>query len=357
MKYVVGALALVLLGAGIAWYGNTSPSPSQALLPSAELVVGQNLIIGVQGSVLTDANVAFLEKVKPGAIVLYKFNIESDEQITAFIKDLQVIAIRTTGMPYLIMIDEEPGGATRLGIFRDAFPEIQPNWDAIRHDIQKLKKIGINVALSPLADLPLGGMKGSVSHRMPIRTHDELVDFNTKYMALLREYGIAATLKHFPGIGITEGDTHKLLIRSTVSTSTVMQAIDIFRDGIQGGADFVMTSQAIYNAVDPKHSATVSPTLIGTLRDDLRFKGLVITDDMINMPTGNPEKMETEDAIVAAFKAGQSMVMLGSFRAYISEMYDKLLVAYKNDPDLRHVLDSNYHRITEYKTNYFDLRK
>jgi len=358
MKSALAILILVVIGGCAAWYGYRHSA--QPTLPSAELVVGQNLIIGVQGPVLTEANIAFLEKVKPAAIVLYKFNIESDEQITAFIKQLQEIAVRTTGKPYLIMSDEEPGGATRLGVFQDAFTGVQPNWDNIRRDVQKLKNIGINVVLSPLADLPLGGMKGSVSHRMPIRTHDELVDFNNKYIALLKKYGIAATLKHFPGVGITEGDTHKVLIRSTVSTSTVMQEIDVFREGIRGGADFVMTSQAIYNAIDPNHSSTISSTLIGMLRDDLRFKGLIVTDDMINMPTGNPEKMETEDAIVAAFKAGQSMVMLGSFRAYISEMHDKLLAAYRNDPDLKQILDSNYYRIMEYKAAYFnldDLRK
>ncbi len=351
MKYVLKCffvtILLLIFAYSIIWHvrGTHKTYPD---LPSAEIVVGQNIIAGVQGPVLDRFNIAYLEKVRPGAVILYKFNIQSEEQLAVFIKQLQEIALRTTGRPYLIMIDEEPGGATRLGIYRDAFTGTTPNWDAIRRDTQKLKDLGINVVLSPLADLPIDAT-GSVSHRMPIRTHDELVDFNNRYIALLKELGIGTTLKHFPGIGLIEEDTHKKVIKTDASTSTVMQAISLFADGVQSGADFVMTGQAIYTAIDPTYSATVSRTLLSILRNDLKFKGIIITDDMANMPVGNPDLMEPYEATVEALRAGQTMVMLGSRRSLIENVYTGLLNAYITDLSMKEIFDRNYIQITEYK--------
>lgn len=351
VKYFFPSLVILVLVCGIGEYVYRAYKQNPDL-PSAEIVVGQNMIAGVQGPVLDKYNIAYLERVRPGAIILYKFNIQSDEQLANFIKQLQEIALRTIGKPYIIMIDEEPGGATRLGIYRDAFNGTVPNWDAIRRDTQKLKDLGINVVLSPLADLPIGA-KGSVSHRMPIRTHDELVDFNDRYIALLREFGMSATLKHFPGIGLIGEDTHVKVLQTNASTSTVMQAIELFADGVQSGADFVMTGQAIYTSIDPKNSATISRTLLSILRKDLGFKGIIITDDMANMPVGNPDRMEPYDAAIEALRAGQTMVMFGSKRSLIENMYTNMLDAYKNDPSMKKIFDQNYWQIIEYKNKVF----
>jgi beta-N-acetylhexosaminidase len=326
-------------------------SQGTAHLPSPEIIVGQNIITGVQGPLLDEANISFLEKVKPGAVILYKYNIQSDEQLKAFINQLQEIALRTTGQPYLIMIDEEPGGATRLDIYRDAFTGTTPNWDAIRRDTQRLKDLGINVVLSPLADLAFD-TKGSVTHRLPLHTAEQLIDFNNRFIAVLKEFGIGATLKHFPGLGLLDDDTHMSVVRSAASTSTIMRSVDLFTNGVQGGADFVMTSHAIYTAIDPKHSATVSSAFSDILKNRVGFKGITITDDITNMPVGDPERMQPYDASIEALRAGHTMVMFGTRRTLAGDLYDAMLKAYRSDSSLRKIFDHNYIQVTEYKKEH-----
>lgn len=314
-----------------------------------KLAVGQNLIVGVQGPDLDAANISYLETVKPGAIILYKYNIRGNE-LKSFIDQLQSIALRTTGVRYLIMIDEEPGGATRLGLFQDAFGAAGPDWEVVTRDVQKLHQLGINVVLSPLVDLPIDS-KGSVTHRLPLHSPQELTSFNSKFIEILHQNGIGATLKHFPGLGLLENDTHIDITHSKASPTDIAEEVALFKSGADAGADFVMTSHGIYDAIDPTRSASVSKKAVDLLRTEANFRGIAITDDITNMPIGDPERMQPYDASVEALRAGHNMIMLGFRRPLTLEIYNQLLEAYKSDRKLKRIIDQNYLTVLNYKNS------
>src|SRR5258708_34853007 len=116
--------------------------------------LGQTFIVGIAGPALDPATEQLLRYIQPGGIVLYFRNFSSAVQLQHLIAQLQTLARETTGHPYLIMLDEEPGGATRLGLFRNVFAFGEPNWTQIDHDIGTMERLGINVELAPLADFP-----------------------------------------------------------------------------------------------------------------------------------------------------------------------------------------------------------
>jgi len=348
MKVIYWLLIAVISASIIYWILlNDKPKPSQ------DIVVGQSLIVGIQGPNLDAANISFLETVKPGGIVLYKYNTGSEYETRKFIEELQAIAMRTIGVPYFIMIDEEPGGASRLGLFKGTAGSSGPNWQVVERDANKLRDLGINVILAPLADLEFGS-KSFIGHRMLIHTPEELVDFNSRFISILAKNGIMTTLKHFPGLGLVKDDTHVEIMRTQASTTTIAESIGIFRGGIVAGASLVMTNHAIYESLDPTRSASISKKVLDILRNVIKFKGLIITDDITNMPVGNPRQiLRLNDIAIETLRAGHNMVIFGSRRNSTLETYNHLLEIYRDDISMRKIFEINYDLILKYKVAVF----
>ena len=311
--------------------------------------LGQNFIVGISGSVLDPGTKAFLLHVHPAGIVLYGQNISSKDQLKSFIQQLQVLAMQDTHRPYLIMIDEEPSGATRLRTFVNAFPDSEPDWSKMAQDAGDLAGLGVNVDLAPIADFPFVE-NAYVADRVPASSVSELIDFNQKFIQVLHAAGIAATLKHFPGLGFFANDPHLMLPTTSVSPQTMDLSFSIFQAGINDGADFVMPAHGIYEYLDPVNPATLSSKIItDTLRQKLGFNGIVVTDDLSAMPFIPGGDMSLASATVAALVAGNNLLMFSHDPAQTQVLYDTLLERVETDPDLRALAVQNYNRIVSYK--------
>lgn len=318
--------------------------------PDPELIVGHNLVVGIQGKTVGTSTIDFLKKVKPAGIVLYKYNIGKENQFRELIKKLQEIAHQTIGGDYLIMLDEEPGGASRLGLFKGDINSTT-TWEIFYNDAGKLKELGINVVLSPLADYEFGGRSFLHSRLHPFSNTEDMISFNNKFILLLKEKGIDSTLKHFPGLGFIKENTHTGIRRTDVSLLKVMESVDVFRRSLEANPGFLMLNNAIYDSIDPINSASLSGALVDLVRKDLLFDGIIITDDIVNMPIGNPERMSIKDSAVGLLKAGNNIVLLGSRQDTEMEVYLHLLELYNKDISFRDILNKNYLKIIDYKNN------
>ena len=140
----------------------------------------------------------------------------------------------------------------------------------------------------------------------------------------LQSTGVAACAKHFPGHGDTVVDSHHGLPRVDV-TREVLQERELapFRAAVDAGVASVMTSHIVVSSIDPHRPATFSRTVIGVLRDELGFDGVVVSDalDMAgaSAETGIPE------AAVRALVAGVDLLCLGSGTS--QETYDAVHAA------------------------------
>ena len=140
----------------------------------------------------------------------------------------------------------------------------------------------------------------------------------------LQSTGVGACAKHFPGHGDTVVDSHHGLPRVDVTVEVLREReLAPFRAAVDAGVAAVMTSHIIVSALDPDHPATFSRTVIGVLRDELGFDGVVVSDalDMAgaSADTGIPE------AAVRALVAGVDLLCLGSGTA--PETYDAVHTA------------------------------
>ena len=311
--------------------------------------LGQNFVVGIPGPTLDEKTERFLSHIRPGGIVLYHRNVKSREQLRMFISDLQSFALSSTGDPYFIMIDEEPGAVTRLGLFESVRASAKFDWHAVERDISVLESEGINVELAPLADFSFN-QQSFLKKRVPADSIPELLRFNRKFITLLHKHGISATLKHFPGMGIFEVDPHKQLPIGNIEEKKLESSLNIFEDGINSGAGLVMTGHALYSNLDPDNPATVSHKIIGgMLRRELGFCGLVITDDLSQMALAKSDKITIEAATIAAAKAGNNLLMFSHNFPRTEQVFDAVLQRAEQDQELRQAIEQSSQTIIEFK--------
>jgi len=222
-------------------------------------------------------------------------------------------------LPLLISADLEWGAGMRV-VGATAFPQIMAvGATGDPHDAFTIgaaaavegRAVGIHVNFAPDADVnnnPANPIINIRSFGEDPRTVSRLV---AEYVRGLHEHGMLATLKHFPGHGDTETDSHIGLPVITAGYAR-LDSLELvpFRAGIAAGADVVMSAHIAFPALTGSNEpATLSAAVLtGLLRDSLRFPGLVVTDAL--MMGAIVAKYGAGEATVRAFLAGSDLLLI-----------------------------------------------
>lgn len=202
----------------------------------------------------------------------------------------------TAGLGLLLAADQEGGAVQQLrgeGFSRMPSARVQDQGspagltaDATRWAAQ-LRAAGINVNLAPVADTvptSIGRANGPIGQydRQYSSNPERVARMVSAFIAGMRSGGVAATVKHFPGLGRITGNTDVTARGITDTTTTVDDPyLEPFRTGIQDGVELVMVGSAIYSRIDPGTNAVFSrPVVTDLLRHRLSYDGVVITDDV-----------------------------------------------------------------------------
>ncbi|MCU0653178.1 MAG: hypothetical protein MUD10_02870 [Candidatus Pacebacteria bacterium] len=314
---------------------------------SPKIILGQNFVTGVYGYDFDDSMKNYLEVIKPSGIVIYDRNIKNDNQLKKLISDLQSWAKEATGQPLFIMIDEEPGGASRLGLFKNMFGVITPGWEQMENDIKKMADIGINVDLAPIMDYPFNG-ESFIKKRILKNDLEDFEKFNDKFVDTLKKNCVYATLKHFPGLGVFADNPHSNHLNDDIDNDTFDKSVSLFKNGFDSGADFIMTNTAVYKNIDPDNPVIISKAIVtDLLRNKLNYKGMVITDDISNMPFAGNQNLP--QAISKALMAGHNLILFSHENVKLVQIYKNLLSRMEENPELKTVIENNYRDITSFK--------
>jgi len=330
-----------------------------ALLPSAgargsaesltlEQQVGQLVVISFRGTVPPAYVLETLREKRAAGVILFGGNIASPEQLGSLTR-----ALRRQGGRPLFAVDQEGGQVRRVpwaGPDRSE-PE-QAAAGSVRSDAtaaaRVLRDAGISITFAPVADVPSGSGAAIASRafsRDPATASDAVRDSVLGW----RAGGIAATAKHFPGLGGARANTDAAVVRIPRSRSQV-ETVDLapFRAAVQVGVPLVMIGHARYPALDRYRIASQSaPIIQGLLRDELGFRGVVVTDSMearASLATGTLEKVSER-----AVRAGADLLLLtgrGSYRP----VYDHLLAVARTDPTFRARVRESAARVLALKT-------
>ena len=280
--------------------------------------LGQLLLTGVPGSELEPETAKRFRRIQPGGFILFGRNIVSPEQLRKLIDDLRDLS----EIEPFITIDQEGGRVSRLRLIGSEPPNAQQlrgKGDPERIERhgrltgQILRLFGFNLDLCPVLDISYDDeADNSLKGRCYGTTPKEVIDNAVVFNAALRREGILSCGKHFPGYAAAECDPHHELpvIRKTLEE---MEAGELapFR-ALLDDLDSLMTCHAHYPCWDaerPRWPASLSDKVIGRfLRDELRYEGLVMTDDLDMGAI--LEEVSFEDTIRACILAGNDLAMI-----------------------------------------------
>ena len=264
-----------------------------------------------------------------GGLVLFGRDFD-DETLGSMQKKLK--AYRAAGnIPLLLAVDEEGGTVVRISshpVFRgEPFPSPRQAFQsggmelALSLESEKaylLHTLGLNVNLAPVCDIATdpGSFLYSRSLGADPITTGQYVSATLERMA---EYGVGGVMKHFPGYG-ENGDTHVTGILDSRSLEELEEKDLIpFRAGIQTGLGAILVSHNRIAALDADTPASLSPAVIGYLRDTLAYDRVVITDDL---SMGALEDYTPEEAAVLAVKAGADLLCSTDFESQLSAVLE-----------------------------------
>lgn len=268
--------------------------------------------------------------------------------MTATTAELQRAAC-TTGEPLLVAVDQEGGVVRRLPW---AAPTLAPDQmrTAAEADRQAaaaskaLRSAGVDVDFAPVADTP-GSPRSFLGSRAFSRTPSVVAALTAAFVSGLQQSGIAATAKHFPGLGQAGANTDVKAIAIRAGAATLERGLLPFRRAIAAGVRLVMVSSAAYPALDASRLPAVfsSRIVTGLLRQQLGFTGVVVSD-ALDAPAGRA----MPHAATRAVAAGVDLLVFGH-ESSSEQAYATLVADAPKYPRLRARLAESAERIRELK--------
>ena len=335
---------------------------------SLEQQIGQLFFIGLPGTELDEETRALVNHIQPGGIIIFGRNVAQAEQLRSLIDGVrELLPVKT-----LVGIDQEGGLVDRLRRICTPMPSartIRQHGDLaaaralgrITGEVLSLLSINMNFApvmsiMTDERDLLSNGLYSRSFGRSP----GEVLGYTTVYMRGLQGTGCLGCLKHFPGIGAGEVDTHdEMAVVQLSHDDLIAQDLAPYIELFQREDDrvrAVMVSHGGFPNVDIRKGVAggrLEPASLSRaittklLREELGYKHLVVTDDL---EMGAISKhYEIERAVLLAFKAGQDMFLICSKSDIARRGYDALLQAARKGLIKQERIGESLQRIAAFK--------
>ena len=278
--------------------------------------IGQLFIVGFEGETVNDEIVDLISNRKVGGLILFARNIVNSSQLIELNNSLRKIE---SDIPLFISVDEEGGLVSRVPNEFEALPSSGEignyNSEEISYKVggiiaKELKVLGFNMDFAPVLDINSNPNNTVIGERAFGDNVDIVTRLGIKTMEGIRDGGIIPVVKHFPGHGDTDVDSHYGLPIVT-KTLNELNSLEFapFKEAINNGADVVMISSIILSAIDSENPSTMSEKVMtDILRVDLGFDGVIATDDMTMAAI--MDNYNLTDAVVMSIKSGADLVLV-----------------------------------------------
>jgi beta-N-acetylhexosaminidase len=334
-----------------------------------EQQIGQFLFIGLPGTELDAESRALVEEVQPGGVIIFGRNVAGPEQLRSLLDEVREIV----PTPPLFGIDQEGGLVDRLRRIFTPMPSartIRQHGDLAaaralgRVTGEVLRMLGFNINFAPVMSIMTEDrdlLSNGLYSRSYGRSPGEVLGYTTVYMRGLQGTGLIGCLKHFPGIGAGEVDSHEempvvRLSHDDLIAQDLAPYIELFQrrdDRVR----CVMVSHGGFPNIDIREEmtggllvpASLNYNIVTTLlRQELGYKHLVVTDDLEMGAIGR--HYEIEDAAVRAMLAGEDMLLICASPDKIRRGYHGLLEAAKSGKLPHDRIKESLDRIARTKT-------
>lgn len=246
-------------------------------------------------------------KYPPGMVLLFSENITGREEAQELCKEIKKIK----GNP-LIAVDMEGGRVNRLKKIIGETPSAEELGKKSEKDVEnlsyewgvELKKLGIDVDFAPCVDLGPVKENTGLEGRIFSNIKEEVMKKGLAFLKGLHSAGILGCIKHFPGLGASEVDSHFQLPIINLKKDEVKKHIEIFYF-LKNYSPIVMIAHCIYNKYDEKYPSSLSKKIIKLLKP---YKGLIISDDLEMEALSNYGNLIKR--AILSLKAGCQMIII-----------------------------------------------
>ena len=305
---------------------------------SLEEKVGQLLMVHFHGEVANEDAKILIQETKVGGIIYYNWSngLSSPEQVHTLSSGLQKLARESrTSIPLLIAADQEGGLVVRLTRGFTIFPgnkALGMTGESRLAELaalcmgEEMKAVGINMNLAPVVDINCNPKNPVIGIRSFGEVPETVVAFGEKALRGYKEAGIIGTLKHFPGHGDVEVDSHEDLpvIHKSIEQLEQVELLP-FRK-LAPLADAIMTAHLMVPALDPDNCVTLSKKAHSYLREKIAFQGLIVSDSLV-MEGVLKKCHSVDEAALQTLEAGCDMLILGGKQLIGSHANLELTVA------------------------------
>ena len=255
------------------------------------MLKSNSVIFGLEGKELSSDEKEFFKDVSPIGFILFARNVDSPEQVKVLVQELKAVV----GWNCPILIDQEGGRVTRLKPphWRKS-PPMKVFAQMAEKDIKKAEQacylnskiigkelltLGINVDCAPVCDLLFDEAHDIIGDRSFGSDVDIVTTLAKKSAQGFLDSGVLPVIKHIPGHGRALSDSHlELPIVDATIEELNKSDFRVFKNLFN--MPWAMTAHILYKSIDSEKPATLSPSLINIIRNEIGFKGFLISDDL-----------------------------------------------------------------------------
>ena len=289
------------------------------------LLAAQCLLSGLDSrAFFSDTMKSLLERVPVGGIILFRYNLSgSKDDTTSFLNEVSNFVTPVAGVPPFMAVDHEGGMVHRFGPELTRLPPPLSFWEMSQREGEaaaleavenlarlsgeELVSLGISLNLAPVAEI----LSPENQAFLATRSYGPDPCFTEKaasaFIRGMEAAGIACTIKHFPGNSAE--DPHYSHSEIPLDLEALDAMIQPFRNIIRElHVPALMVSHSVVPAIDAERNGSLSPAMIGWIREGLGFSGIVVADDF-SMAAVTARGISAEEAAVQALIAGADMIM------------------------------------------------
>ncbi|WP_342577579.1 beta-N-acetylhexosaminidase [Psychrobacillus sp. FSL K6-2843] len=333
----------------------TSPVDSMSL----EEKVGQMIFGGIEGVELSEKSREMIREDKVGGIIFFKDNLLNANQIVTLLNSIKAENMQQQ-YPLFLGIDQEGGRVTRIPELSNLPTNKQigkKDNPALAFQLgellgKQLNAFGFNLDFAPVLDVDSNPNNPVIGDRSFGSDPKLVSELGISTMKGLQSENVISVIKHFPGHGDTEVDSH-IELPIVSKNMKELQALEFipFQNALKSGADVVMIGHILLPEIDANKPSSISNVVITKiLREQLKYEGVVMTDDMTMKAI--LDNYEIGEAAVEAVKAGNDIVLIAHDYEKVHRAIQAILEAVRNEEIKVEQIDRSVERILQLKEKY-----
>ena len=326
--------------------------------------VGQMMFYGVNGTNVDDKVVNLFEDQHAGGIILYghrNFWGSSLDNNVKYVNSIKKANRQNSDIPLFIGFDEEGGSMSQLPQELMRTPSKgelgNTNDSSLASGIgagtaKKLKLLGINTDFGTVLDINTNKNNPIIGVRSYGSTKEKVTEFGINELKAIQNEGVIPTVKHFPGHGDTEVDSH-LGLPSLNHDLNRLKSTELvpFQTAMNNGVDMVMTAHIMLPQIDKEYPATMSKKILtDLLRDEMGYKGVIITDDLEMQAIS--KNWDLGEAAIKSVEAGADILLVCHTIENQQKVYNAVVQGVNDGKIDENRIDESVRRILRLKYQY-----